>query len=52
MTFASMATLMKYVFVKGSEVYNTYGNLDNTNLLRSYGFIEESPNAFDEVNKD
>ena len=31
-------------------MYNTYGNLDNSNLLRSYGFIEESPNAFDEVN--
>ena len=31
-------------------MFNTYGNLDNCNLLRSYGFIEEPPNTFDEVN--
>lgn len=34
---------------KGAEVFNTYGQLDNCNLLRSYGFIENSPNPYDEV---
>ena len=36
-------------FLQDSEVFITYGNLDNCNLLRSYGFIEKSPNIFDEV---
>ncbi|XP_028400614.1 N-lysine methyltransferase SETD6-like [Dendronephthya gigantea] len=45
--FLSMVTTQ--AIRKGCEVFNTYGNLDNCNLLRSYGFIEDPPNVFDEV---
>ncbi|CAO3670452.1 unnamed protein product [Rhizopus stolonifer] len=36
---------------KGEQIYNTYGNLCNADLLRKYGFIDE-PNEFDLVELD
>lgn len=32
---------------KGEQVYNTYGDLPNSDLLRRYGYVETGGNAFD-----
>ena len=42
-------TVIHIFFLQGGEIFNTYGQLDNCNLLRSYGFNEDSPNPYDEV---
>ena len=34
---------------KGQEIYNTYGDLSNGELLLKYGFVEDEPNPFDYV---
>ena len=35
---------------QGQEVFNTYGELSNCDLLQSYGFVEnELPNKYDVV---
>jgi SET domain-containing protein 6 len=36
---------------KGREIFNTYGDLPNADLLRKYGFAEEG-NPFDVVEID
>lgn len=32
---------------KGEQVYNTYGDLPNSDLLRRYGYVETGGNAYD-----
>ncbi|KAH3759202.1 N-lysine methyltransferase SETD6 [Pelomyxa schiedti] len=35
----------------GEEIFNTYGDLSNSELLRCYGFVD-TPNSFDKVSID
>jgi SET domain-containing protein 6 len=40
------------LFLQGEEIYNTYGQLANWQLLQMYGFAECYPNNhFDTVRK-
>src|SRR5690242_16130573 len=33
----------------GAEIFNTYGDLANSELLLKYGYVEDEPNPFDFV---
>jgi len=36
----------------GEEVFNTYGELSSSELLRRYGFVEDDENPYDTVDVD
>eukprot|EP01105_Mastigella_eilhardi_P012890 TRINITY_DN2938_c0_g1_i3.p1 TRINITY_DN2938_c0_g1~~TRINITY_DN2938_c0_g1_i3.p1 ORF type:complete len:308 (+),score=59.56 TRINITY_DN2938_c0_g1_i3:398-1321(+) len=44
-----MSMILQKDVSRGDEIFNTYGDLSNAELLRRYGYVDPSPNPFDVV---